>query len=66
MYVRHLDLIFAALFHSHEKSVLFSVYAIAAEEALVETNKRVVSLTRETDDAGPAPKRANKTTPHTL
>ena len=28
------------------------------KEALVEANKRVASLTRETDDAGPAPKRA--------
>ena len=30
------------------------------KEALVEANKRVVSLTRETDDAGPAPKCAKK------
>ena len=30
------------------------------KEALVEANKRVVSLTRETDDTGPAPKRAKK------
>ena len=30
------------------------------KEALVEANKRVASLTRETDDAGPAPKRAKK------
>ena len=30
------------------------------KEALVEPNKRVASLTRETDDAGPALKRAKK------
>ena len=30
------------------------------KEALVEVNKRVASLTRETDDAGPVPKRAKK------
>ena len=30
------------------------------KEALVEANKRVASLTRETDDTGPAPKRVKK------
>ena len=30
------------------------------KDALVGANKRIASLTRETDDAGPAPKRAKK------
>ena len=43
------------------KSVLFSVYQPSLpKEALVEANKLVASLTRETNDAGPAPKRVKK------